>query len=84
MSYSDLLTPAVKLRAFRACAREHTYRCDGITPLPISAFVVEAFTVFDDLNKWGDMGTIEITYAKEGCRALYGFTPDFQFTCYAD
>lgn len=84
-------------RARRRVARDH---CDPIrypsdlsetrvvrvTPLPADQCKVMDITYFDRvyLATPDHVGTIELTYSREGYRAIYGFTADGDLVLYAD
>jgi len=46
--------------------------------------VVEDVRIFPKVNRWGDIGEMEVTYSSRGYRASYGFTVLGRVSCYAN
>lgn len=82
--------PRLHKRAQRRAARDHCNPFKGIydsvTPMPASQCVVVSVRFFDAPypNTPLDIGEVEVTYAREGYRAIYGFDNNFNLTLYAD
>lgn len=73
-------SPAALGRRFRQLLLSRVAADRGV---PVSALTVYRVDRFD-LNRWGDVGALEVVYNDRGHHALYGFDALARVNCYAD
>lgn len=100
MRHLTISPARLAVRAQRQCSRDHQlrrragefvwrwreYETRDFTPLAWWDIRIESLTYFDRTYSGtpDDIGEIELTYDREGHRAIYGFTAEGILSIYAD